>query len=181
MSLFPKATHFRRGQDVEIRCSAIGPPNPEIQWLRKNKQLSGNRNDSGLLYLSNSTSDDEAVYVCVARNFFGEARRQIAVNFLSEPQFILRPPELMTASVSSNVSLHCQAEGAPKPEITWTPPCGTTPDHMEILENGTLILSGVSAWDTGIYECSATGFGKASAKTHLIVPASKLCFVLRFN
>ena len=170
-------THFRRGQGAEIRCSAIGPPNPEIQWLGKNKHLSGNKNDSGVLYLSNSTSDDEAVYVCVARNIFGEARRQISVIQLSEPQFVVRPPELLNASVSSTVSLHCQAEGVPKPDITWTPPCGTTPDHIKILENGTLILSGVSAWDTGIYECSATGFGKSSAKTHLIVPASKFsCF-----
>ena len=174
MSLFPAVTYFKRGQDVEIRCSAIGPPNPEIQWLRENKQLAGNTNDSGVLYLSNSTSDDEGVYICVARNFFGEARRQISVVYLSEPHFVLRSPEMLTASVSSTVFLHCQAEGAPKPKITWTPPCGTTPDHMEILENGTLILSGVSAWDTGIYECSATSFGgKSSAKTHLIVPAGK--------
>ena len=191
IALFRTTITLIEGQNIKVPCCAIGPPDPEIHWLQSTKRLVSGPSDpenqwlqDTKLLVSNENSstcvnfslpNETAVYFCVARNVFGVAIRNLTVIYLSAPQFVMQPRGLLTASISSNVSLHCQAKGSPKPKITWTTPCGAKPDHMKILDNGTLLLWGVSAWDTGLYKCSVTNVaGQSSAMVHLIVPSSKV-------
>ncbi|RVE64401.1 hypothetical protein OJAV_G00125630 [Oryzias javanicus] len=61
--------------------------------------------------------------------------------------------------------LACEAEGQPKPSITWTKVAtGTTMSihsrgqHFEVLPNGTLVIKNVQPQDRGTYICSANNF-----------------------
>nr|XP_020463355.1 matrix-remodeling-associated protein 5-like isoform X2 [Monopterus albus] len=74
-------------------------------------------------------------------------------------------PHIRTASfpAESTARLACEAQGEPKPFITWTKVATVMSVHsraqrFEVLPNGTLVIQNVQLQDRGTYICSAHSF-----------------------
>ncbi|KAI4805175.1 hypothetical protein KUCAC02_009803 [Chaenocephalus aceratus] len=66
-------------------------------------------------------------------------------------------PHIRTVSVpaESTARLACEAQGEPKPSITWTK---VSTERFEVLTNGTLVIQNIELQDRGTYICSAQSF-----------------------
>ncbi|XP_070694696.1 matrix-remodeling-associated protein 5-like [Pempheris klunzingeri] len=76
-------------------------------------------------------------------------------------------PHIRTVSfpAESTVTLACEAQGEPKPSITWTKVATgavmsihSRAQRFEVLPNGTLVIQNVQLQDRGTYICSAHSF-----------------------
>ncbi|KAM4731195.1 matrix-remodeling-associated protein 5-like isoform 1-T2 [Anableps anableps] len=76
-------------------------------------------------------------------------------------------PHIRTMSVpaESTARLVCEAQGEPKPSITWTKVATgavmsihSRAQRFEVLPNGTLVIQNVQVQDRGTYICSASSF-----------------------
>uniref|UniRef100_A0A8C8DMY6 Ig-like domain-containing protein n=1 Tax=Oryzias sinensis TaxID=183150 RepID=A0A8C8DMY6_9TELE len=94
-----------------------------------------------------------------------------AAPLVSPNQFNSRPriadPHTRTVSIpaESIAMLACEAEGQPKPSITWTKVATgammsihSRGQRFEVLPNGTLVIKNVQPPDRGTYICSANNF-----------------------
>lgn len=74
------------------------------------------------------------------------------------PQF-LDVPQDMQAISGEDVTLHCNANGLPKPELIWMYNTNEISvdqaPHMQIMPSGALRINSVDTNDIGIYECIA--------------------------
>ena len=98
-----------------------------------------------------------------------------------QPTFAKHPlPPQVTGAVGGDITIVCNPEGAPFPEITWTRNGATlTSDgsHVTQLANGNLIIQDLSKADTGTYTCRAENrFGDANSSTVLTL-ASEFWFL----
>ncbi|KAJ4933278.1 hypothetical protein JOQ06_030111 [Pogonophryne albipinna] len=76
-------------------------------------------------------------------------------------------PHIRTVSVpaESTARLACEAQGEPKPSITWTKVSAgavmsilSKAERFEVLPNGTLVIQNIQLQDRGTYICSAQSF-----------------------
>ncbi len=91
-----------------------------------------------------------------------------------KPTFVKRPlPRLSKAALRGNLTIICEPEGAPQPEITWFKNGVALPEssgHYRKLRNGFLVVSDIQVGDQGTYTCTATNInGDASSSTELSV------------
>lgn len=62
------------GKSVTLRCRVFGAPRPLVRWLKNNQELTGGRYktlENGDLEIRDVRFADAGVYVCDARNRFG--------------------------------------------------------------------------------------------------------------
>lgn len=76
-----------KGEPAAINCKAEGRPAPVVEWYRNGERVETDRDDvrshrmlltTGSLFFlrvihGRRSKPDEGVYVCVARNYLGEA------------------------------------------------------------------------------------------------------------
>ena len=67
-------TFVRLGDDVTFNCSAVGPPLPNVYWVKGSKKLTVAKAGSASLTVTSVTKQDEAEYVCKATNYIGESQ-----------------------------------------------------------------------------------------------------------
>jgi peroxidase len=79
----------------------------------------------------------------------------------SRPQFVQVPSgHVYSDDHADFIVMHCTAQGAPKPQITWTfndQPLHET-EHIHIYDNGTLLIHQPIEEDEGTYKCEATNY-----------------------
>ena len=71
------------GQDVEFQCVAIGPPEPDLVWSRKEGGLPNGAvvsSDSTRLLLFSVTDEDVGAYTCTASNRLGSISVQATLS-----------------------------------------------------------------------------------------------------
>lgn len=76
------------------------------------------------------------------------------------------------AVLGQPVTLRCQVEGQPTPEITWLRERRPVAEggRLRMFANGTLWLAAVQRADGGLYTCAASNLaGRGSADVRLIV------------
>uniref|UniRef100_A0A3B3QTK8 Ig-like domain-containing protein n=1 Tax=Paramormyrops kingsleyae TaxID=1676925 RepID=A0A3B3QTK8_9TELE len=154
-----------QGSLVTLSCEARGMPPPSLSWLKDGQPLSLHRNllldgQETRLHLTAVASHDAGLYSCVASNAAGSSTKTFNLTVLGEK----RPTSV--AVLGQPVSLRCQVEGQPTPEITWLRDRRPVAEgaRLRMFANGTLWLAAVQRTDSGLYTCSASNpAGRGSA------------------
>lgn len=166
------------GETVQFECEAGGKPEPKLQWLMNGRPLdevpanSRRKLTGSTLVIENLIKSDTSVFQCNASNAHGYAFKNFYLNVLAQPPAIIdRPPPIVSAVATDNVTLPCKVFGAPKPEVRWyRDEVELTGGDYEIFEKGSLRIKGIKYEYAGEYECRAKNkLGGASAKTTLNV------------
>ena len=72
------------------------------------------------------------------------------------PVFTKVPPSLSTPVQGTTFQVTCQADGYPRPTVTWTRVGMPLPAGKTSINQGTLTISNLSPADNGFYDCVAT-------------------------
>ncbi|XP_043914327.1 hemicentin-2 isoform X2 [Protopterus annectens] len=164
------------GGPVTLSCEATGIPTPVITWMKDGKPIDntmGWRLVSGgsRLHTSQLKVTDDGTYTCVAKNSEGEAHKSYILTVQAAPRIKAHTTEYRVV-LGYSIALHCEAEGHPKPKVTWHKDGRPVPENwrMRILENGTLWISQTKSNDAGRYVCKAgNAVGTFSQEMMLII------------
>ncbi|XP_036351171.2 hemicentin-1 [Ochotona princeps] len=161
---------------VLLPCDTAGTPSPLITWQKDgiNAVSSGHSRavlPGGGLQIAGAAREDAGVYLCVAQNPAGTAVGKVKLNVQVPPVISAQPLEHITA-VDKPVSLPCEADGLPRPDITWLRGGQLIVEslRLRILNSGTLHIAFAQPGDAGQYTCTAANVaGSSSRSTTLTV------------
>ncbi|XP_062506729.1 roundabout homolog 1-like [Corticium candelabrum] len=159
-----------QGGNVDLQCTGVGPPAPQVYWTKGSVRLESE--DKGMLRLTNVSQNDSDVYRCHAVNYLGRDVKETRM-VLTEIKFVHRPPATVVVSASATIVINCTAEIAPGiPTSTrWEfglGRCRSGSAKKTVLSNGTLVIRDVTEWDSDTYVCYA-GNNWISAKVQVRV------------
>ena len=146
-------------QNVTIACNGTGKPRPSITWSKAFSSLPKDKAvvKNGALTIYNVAKNDGGIYMCKAENILGRATDTVQLVVFSPLQFKIRPPQVITPSVGSNVRATCLAESDLKPAITWEKEGKLSlPVDTYFFPNGTLLFRDIKKIHEGSYICRAT-------------------------
>ncbi|XP_061680955.1 hemicentin-1 isoform X2 [Syngnathoides biaculeatus] len=111
------------GETTTMACSASGIPKPEIWWYKGDVKLQSTSSLgidalAGIMNIENTQELDAGDYTCVASNTAGTSSGKVALDVGDAPKFIQKPFN-MAAEIGSNVTIPCQAQGHPEPQVIW--------------------------------------------------------------
>ncbi|XP_077336174.1 neural cell adhesion molecule 2 isoform X5 [Lithobates pipiens] len=111
-----------RQEEISLFCRATGSPKPHITWHRNGRMIEENekyllRDDNTELTIKNIINSDAGSYTCRATNKAGVTEKQSFLQVFVQPHIIQLQNE--TTVENGHVTLTCEAEGEPVPEITW--------------------------------------------------------------
>ena len=72
------------------------------------------------------------------------------------PVFTKVPPSLATPVQGTTFQVTCQADGYPRPAVTWTRAAMPLPAGKTSINQGTLTINNLSPADNGFYDCVTT-------------------------
>ncbi|CAH2316004.1 hemicentin-2 [Pelobates cultripes] len=170
-------------QTVELHCLATGIPPPTITWLRSGVIMNTDdryhilEDGKVLKILSVQVSDIDS-YVCVAENPAGFAERLFTLTVHVPPRILGANPENVSAVLHSSLSLLCDVQSHPTPEITWY-----KDDQILLPSKGVFIMPGgqvlqiarAQLSNQGRYTCRAenpAGFHEKLINLFIHVPPS---------
>ncbi|XP_013374071.1 PREDICTED: immunoglobulin superfamily member 10 isoform X2 [Chinchilla lanigera] len=157
------------GKSTTLNCSADGNPPPEISWILPNgAQFSNKPKTSQYLVASNGSliihktiRNSAGKYRCAAKNKVGYIEKLIVLEIGQKPVILTYALGTVKSISGESLSLHCVADGIPKPHVKWTVPSGYVIDRPQINgkyilhENGTLVIKEATTYDRGNYICKA--------------------------
>ena len=146
-------------QNVTIACNVTGKPHPSITWSKAFSYLSKDKAvvNNGALTIYNVAKNDGGIYMCKAENILGRATDTVQLVVFSPLQFKIRPPQVITPSLGSNVRLTCLAESDLRPTIRWEKEGKLSlPVDTYFFPNGTLLFRDIKKIHEGSYICRAT-------------------------
>ncbi|OWK57262.1 Hemicentin-1 [Lonchura striata] len=134
-----------------LPCEATGTPQPVIMWQKEGINIITTGNSymvqpSGSLQIARAAVEDAGTYMCVAQNPAGTALGKIKLK-VQVPPVIKSHVEEYVVAVDQSVTLQCEAEGYPGPQISWHKDGQQITESMRrrILSTGALqILGNVS-------------------------------------
>ncbi|XP_068104559.1 hemicentin-2 [Hyperolius riggenbachi] len=111
-------------QTAELLCEATGTPQPTITWLRNGQTLStGDQyevlQEGKRLQIHSVQVSDIDSYVCVAENPAGFTERLFTLMVHVPPRILGTRSENVSAVLHSSISIVCDVQSHPIPEITW--------------------------------------------------------------
>ncbi|XP_064480158.1 cell adhesion molecule Dscam1-like [Ornithodoros turicata] len=181
----PKVNPFKFPSDLEegmrsvVVCVVIDGDQPvSIAWLKDGRPLSqGLGATSEMLNAFTSSLTFHSVgpqhsgnYTCVARNPAAAVNRSATMT-VKVPPYWKKQPSDKSSILGDSVAIDCQADGVPQPQIRWKkmlpgPPTESrtiiSNPHIQILENGSLVIREVELNDAGEYMCQASNNVKPS-------------------
>ncbi|NXC61674.1 HMCN1 protein, partial [Aleadryas rufinucha] len=161
---------------IVLPCEATGTPQPVITWQKEGINIITTGNSytvqpSGSLHIARATVEDAGTYMCVAQNPAGTALGKIKLKVQVPPVIKSHVKEYVVA-VDQSVTLQCEAEGYPGPEISWHKDGQQITESMQkrILSTGALQILFVQPGDGGRYTCTAANpAGSSTSSTELAV------------
>ncbi|KAM4696629.1 hemicentin-2 [Rhinophrynus dorsalis] len=165
-------------QSAELTCEATGIPQPTITWLRNGLTLTTEdrhqilEEGRKLQILGVQVSDIDS-YVCVAENPAGFAERLFTLMVHVPPRIFGSKTENVSAILHSSVSLMCDVESHPTPEITWYKDGQILPPTkgLLIMPGGQVLqIARTQIFNQGTYMCKAQNPAGSDEKlVHLTV------------
>ncbi|XP_067849518.1 roundabout homolog 1 isoform X2 [Heptranchias perlo] len=163
-----------KGEPATLNCKAEGRPSPTIEWYKDGERVETDKDDprshrmllpSGSLFFlrivhGRRSKPDEGSYVCVARNYLGEAvshNASLEVAILRD-DFRQNPSDVMVAAGEPAV-MECQPpRGHPEPTISWKKDSARLDDKDEriTIRGGKLMITNTRKSDAGKYVCVGT-------------------------
>uniref|UniRef100_A0AAV2L311 Ig-like domain-containing protein n=1 Tax=Knipowitschia caucasica TaxID=637954 RepID=A0AAV2L311_KNICA len=168
------------GETTVMACSASGIPPAEIWWYKGDVQLQPSatfdiNRVEGTLVIKETLDIDAGEYSCVAVNAAGTASGKVLLDVGAAPTFVREPLD-MSAEISSSVTLQCQVQGYPHPQVTWWRQDSLAlfnrpREQGSVLQrNGDLIFTNLWVEDDAVYVCQAQNkFGSIKAEARLTV------------
>ncbi|XP_027136037.1 roundabout homolog 1 isoform X6 [Larimichthys crocea] len=163
-----------KGEPATLNCKAEGRPTPTVEWYKDGERVETDRDNprsqrmllpSGSLFFlrivhGRRSKPDEGSYVCVARNYLGEAvshNASLEVAILRD-DFRQNPADVIVAAGEPAV-LECQPpRGHPEPTISWKKDGINIDDRDEriTIRGGKLMITNARKTDAGKYVCVGT-------------------------
>ncbi|KAM9812392.1 roundabout homolog 1 isoform 8-T8 [Syngnathus typhle] len=163
-----------KGEPATLNCKAEGRPSPTVEWYKDGERVETDKDDprshrmllpSGSLFFlrivhGRRSKPDEGSYVCVARNYLGEAvshNASLEVAILRD-DFRQNPADVIVAAGEPAV-LECQPpRGHPEPTISWKKDGLNVDDRDErvTIRGGKLMITNARKSDAGKYVCVGT-------------------------
>uniref|UniRef100_A0A672FC16 Roundabout, axon guidance receptor, homolog 1 (Drosophila) n=1 Tax=Salarias fasciatus TaxID=181472 RepID=A0A672FC16_SALFA len=163
-----------KGEPATLNCKAEGWPTPTVEWYKDGERVETDRDNyrsqrmllpSGSLFFlrivhGRRSKPDEGSYVCVARNYLGEAvshNASLEVAILRD-DFRQNPADVIVAAGEPAV-LECQPpRGHPEPTISWKKDGVNIDDRDEriTIRGGKLMITNARKTDAGKYVCVGT-------------------------
>ncbi|XP_074155879.1 roundabout homolog 2 isoform X8 [Sminthopsis crassicaudata] len=170
----PSDVIVSKGEPTTLNCKAEGRPTPTIEWYKDGERVETDKDDprshrmllpSGSLFFlrivhGRRSKPDEGSYVCVARNYLGEAmshNASLEVALLRD-DFRQNPTDVVVAAGEPAI-LECQPpRGHPEPTIYWKKDKIRIDDREERINirGGKLMISNTRKSDAGMYTCVGT-------------------------
>ncbi|XP_008330699.1 roundabout homolog 3 isoform X5 [Cynoglossus semilaevis] len=163
-----------KGEPATLNCKAEGRPAPVVEWYKDGERVETDREDprshrmllpSGSLFFlrivhGRRSKPDEGVYVCVARNYLGEAvsrNASLEVAILRD-DFRQTPMDVVVAAGEPAVMECLPPRGHPEPTISWKRNNIRVNDRDEriTMRGGKLMISNTRKSDAGMYVCVGT-------------------------
>ncbi|XP_048471330.1 roundabout homolog 3 [Rhincodon typus] len=163
-----------KGEPATLNCKAEGRPTPIIEWYKDGERVETDKDDprshrmllpSGSLFFlrivhGRRSKPDEGVYVCLARNYLGEAvsrNASLEVAILRD-DFRQTPSDVVVAAGEPAVMECLPPRGHPEPTISWKKNNILINDKDEriTIRGGKLMISNTRKTDAGMYVCVAT-------------------------
>ncbi|KAE8736743.1 hypothetical protein FOCC_FOCC017802, partial [Frankliniella occidentalis] len=171
------------GMRTQVMCTASqGDPPVTLSWVKDSAALDAGPQQhtvqikdfaaySSVLTIHSVTANHSGNYTCVVTNHAGRAEYTAGLSVTVPPRWVVEPAE-QSVVLGKAVTLPCQADGFPKPTITWKQAIGTQPQEFrdvgfefQQLEEGSLFLAEAGGQHKGHYMCQATnGIGPALSK-----------------
>ncbi|KAM5299409.1 LOW QUALITY PROTEIN: hemicentin-2 [Ctenodactylus gundi] len=163
----PQDVTVELGRSALLVCQAVGRPPPMVTWhrgdgqpLRTGQGRGTGLRDAGTLFIESVSPEDQAAYVCEARNVFGkvQAATRLTVTGHVPPQ-IASSASTVRVLEGQPVSLPCVIlAGRPLPERRWLRAGQPLPPGIRhsARTDGSLHLDRALEEDTGIYSCVVT-------------------------
>ncbi|XP_028322236.1 roundabout homolog 1-like isoform X2 [Gouania willdenowi] len=163
-----------KGEPATLNCKAEGRPAPTVEWYKDGERVETDRDNprshrmllpSGSLFFlrivhGRRSKPDDGSYVCVARNYLGQAishNASLEVAILRD-DFRQNPVDVMVA-VGEPAVLECQPpRGHPEPTISWRKDGVNVDDRDEriTIRSGKLMITNTRKSDAGKYICVGT-------------------------
>ncbi|NXG40042.1 CDON protein, partial [Dromaius novaehollandiae] len=167
-----------RHSPLTLECVVSGSPPASVRWFKDGRDALGGGGWKLLhshLATDRLEASDSGNYSCVARNELGVAKYvNYSLNVL-EPASISKGLQDETAVAGAAVRLSCDVRGNPAPTLTWLHNAASVlPSARHLATGGSLSISGVTAEDSGLYQCVASnGVGLAQSTGRLRVQLGK--------
>ncbi|XP_013147767.1 PREDICTED: papilin isoform X2 [Papilio polytes] len=148
------------GGKATLRCLFHGNPPPKITWSRGEITIDGTSDryrllSDGALEIVSLYRNDSGVYICIADNGLGVARQEIHL-VVTVPVTTRILSSTTTVATGAQLSLPCEVDGYPEPEVRWTKdgvPLLQS-DRIDITESR-LTITSTNINDSGLYGCHA--------------------------
>ncbi|XP_066985998.1 basement membrane-specific heparan sulfate proteoglycan core protein [Macrobrachium rosenbergii] len=165
-----EVVEVRRGQTLEVRCSAAGSPRPQVTW-----SYGPNRDrlpfnvfaQNGVLIFRSAQTDVSGEYYCTASNSQGTDYARIIINIVPDDRAPVPSPipggplvvqvsrEIVEVRSGETVRVSCTAAIPRSVTITWSRLAGPLPSQA-VVANGELQIVNARPVDSGIYVCRIT-------------------------
>ncbi|XP_061153333.1 hemicentin-1 isoform X4 [Syngnathus typhle] len=168
------------GETTAMACSVSGIPRPEIRWYKGDLQLQSTSSLdidalAGTMTIKNTKEVDAGDYTCVATNAAGTSTGKVALDVGDAPKFTQEPLNT-AADIGSDVTLACQAQGYPAPQVTWRrldalPLFNKYRGHSIVTQDERgLHIANLWVEDEAQYVCEASNhFGKIQSQASITV------------
>ncbi|XP_063908088.1 cell adhesion molecule Dscam1 isoform X3 [Zophobas morio] len=170
----PMTGVLREGMRAAITCQIMEGDLPiTFRWERNGRAVSNNlalgtvirRIDefSSSLIIEQVTSAHTGNYTCIASNVAGDEKHIVPLTVNVPPRWTVEPADSSVAA-GREATLHCQADGYPKPAVTWKKAVGEQPGeykdflfepNVQQFQNGSLNFLHISKENEGQYLCEA--------------------------
>ncbi|XP_039280825.1 irregular chiasm C-roughest protein isoform X2 [Nilaparvata lugens] len=141
------------GADVRLLCSAdANPPDVTYKWFINDQLVAGDPTTE--LVLTNiSRKQHDSIVKCEVHNAVGKSEESETLDISYGPRFRSRPRSVQ-AEMGATVTLSCDVDGNPPPEISWI-----HEDSDRVVSMSSNLTLTASQETHGRYYCKAVVFG----------------------